>query len=142
MCHIQDYNSIVLDETHRRIVESELEMWHQNYLPDGKDLPPGSIVLDAGAGCGETAFFFLQHGAARVVSIEGDPKILYALRHNFGADPRVIIIPVMLSHLKIDIDGGEEGMLLETHFPFVLTELWQDGRSETRLWKLTRRSRY
>jgi predicted RNA methylase len=134
MCNLQDYEQLVLDEIHRRILENELEMWHRCYLPCGK------TVLDLGAGNGETALFYLNHGAEKVVCIEGDPKAIPALQHNFGKDIRVIIVPLLLDHVKMDIDGGEEGMIVETHFPFHLREVWRDSQTQTRLWKLIRQN--
>ena len=34
----------------------------------------GKTVLDVGAGCGETAFFYRLYGAKKVVAIEADRK--------------------------------------------------------------------
>jgi predicted RNA methylase len=136
MCSIKDYASIELDPYHLALVLKELEMWHVQYLPCGRR------VLDVGAGCGETALFYLKHGAEQVVCIEGDPKVLGILHRNFDKDPRVTIVPLMLDHIKVDVDGAEEGMLVETHFPHELRHLWRDGDSETRLWRLSRRSRH
>ena len=133
MCNLKDFESLELDPYHAALVRKELEMWHHHYLPCGK------TVLDVGAGCGETAFFYLKHGAERVVAIEGDPQALNILYHNFEKDPRVTIVPAMLDHIKVDVEGAEEGMLLETHFPHELRHLWRDGDSDTRLWKVVRR---
>ena len=136
MCTLKDFESLELDPYHADLVRKELEMWHVQYLPCGRR------VLDIGAGCGETALFYLKHGAEEVVCIEGDSKALAMLQRNFGNDRRVRIIPFMIEHIKIDIDGAEEGMLVETHFPHEFRHLWRDGDSETRLWRLSRRSRH
>lgn len=131
MCKRSDFETLRLDEIHRAIVMRELDMWHEKYLPCGKN------VLDIGAGCGETALFYLNHGAERVVCIEGDNKALTHLHWNFSNDPRVKIVPLLIDHIKIDVDGAEEGMLLETHSPASFFEpIWRDGNSSTILWKL------
>ncbi len=134
MCTLKDFESLELDPYHAALVRKELEMWHRQYLPCGKR------VLDVGAGCGETAQFYLLHGVEQVVCIEGDPEALAVLHRNFDRNPHVTIVPLMIDHIKIDIDGAEEGMLLETHFPHMFEHLWRDGDSDTRLWKVTRRT--
>ena len=131
MCNLSDFASLELDKYHASLLVTELELWHQQYLPCGKN------VLDIGAGCGETAQFYLKHGAQKVVCIEGDAKVLAILHRNFDDDSRVVIVPFMLDHLKIDVDGAEEGMLLETHFPPEFKQIWRDGNSETRLWRVS-----
>ncbi len=133
MCTLGDFDSIELDDVHRSLVQTELEMWHEQYLPCGKK------ILDIGAGCGETALFYLKHGAEKVVCVEGDPEALRILHRNFDNEPRVIIVPLMLDHIKIDVDGAEEGMLIETHFPAPVFEpVWRDGTTDTVLRRLTR----
>lgn len=111
MCSLEDFEKLMLTPIHKSYVNTELSMWHRCYLPVGK------VVLDVGAGCGETAFFYLNHGAQRVICIEADNEALEMLRRNFGADDRVVIVSAKLDSIKIDIEGGEQGMLLETHFP-------------------------
>ena len=64
MCTLGDFDSIELDDVHRSLVQTELEMWHEQYLPCGKK------ILDIGAGCGETALFYFKHGAEKVVCVE------------------------------------------------------------------------
>jgi len=66
MCTLEDFRSLALTEQHRATLEGELDMWHKHYLPIGQ------TVLDVGAGCGETALFYLKHGAQRVICIEAD----------------------------------------------------------------------
>ena len=119
MCKPEDYQKLdLLSYHHRRYVDPndknyELDLWHRDYLP--KDIT-GKWVLDGGAGCGETAFFFLAHGAAGVVCFEPDPRALECLRKNFGSDPRVVIIPHPIDFAKLDIEGSEKDMIIETHF--------------------------
>lgn len=104
-------------------MEAELSDWHKIYIPSprsrleyGRELV-GLTVLDVGAGCGETAQFYLLHGATHVVCIETDPAALHHLRQNFGLDSRVTIIPRFVNLAKIDIEGSEEWLTVETHFP-------------------------
>src|SRR5437867_10380800 len=67
MCTPDNYKHLWLEPTHHaRYVDPhdknyELDLWHKWYLPpDGVE---GKIVVDMGAGCGETAQFYLLHGA-------------------------------------------------------------------------------
>ncbi len=129
MCSVSDYQRLNLTEYHAETVRNELEMWHRSYLP------VHGTVLDVGAGCGETAFFYLNHGAERVVCVEGDPEALECLRKNFGSDPRVIIIPLMIDSLKIDVEGSEKNMIVETHFPPVFRQVEKLNQT-TSLWKI------
>jgi len=117
MCSIQDFERLELDEQHRLTVEQELEGWHSWYLP------VEDTVLDVGAGCGETAFFYLNHGAKKVICVESNPKVVGLLRKNFGGDGRVIIVEAHVDSIKIDIEGSERNMIFETHFPFRLEKI-------------------
>ena len=108
----------------------EWSYWKRTYLP------PFSLqektVLDIGAGSGETAYFFFEHGASKVVAVESseeDVKFLRenARRHDWNIE--IIEQPFSLSHLKepfdfmkMDIEGGER-LLLDLDkidFPCVL----------------------
>jgi len=111
-------------------------MWHLYYLPH-KSLA-GKTVLDLGAGCGETAQFYLNHGASRVVCIEPESKSLEYLRKNFGKDPRVVIVSDFIDHIKMDIEGAEEGMIFEAHFPVRVRKL--SGSPRETLWRIERRT--
>ena len=94
--------------------------------------------MDLGAGCGETAFFYLNHGADHVICVESDREALVHLRRNFGGDSRVTILPVHVDSVKIDIEGSEEGMVLETHFPVRFRSVRRLGPN-VRLWRLEKR---
>lgn len=118
MCELSDYDDLELLPLHRGLLRTELAEWHDYYLP----IAEGSTVLDVGAGCGETARFYLMHGAARVIAIESDPAAYRCLLRNFqplGA--RVLPIRAEVGKIKIDIEGAEENMDLEVHFPHVWT---------------------
>jgi hypothetical protein len=97
-------------------------------LPRGHYLPPFSLkgkkVLDIGACCGETAWYYLQHGAKKVTAIECDEKRLDILRDNIdrlGLNIDVVAEPFAVSHLtdfdydfiKCDVEGYEM-ILLES----------------------------
>ena len=131
MCTLEDFRDLSLTEQHRATLEHELELWHRYYLPIGR------TVLDVGAGCGETAHFYLNHGAQRVICIEGDVKTLEFLRRNFGSDARVTIVPAILDSIKIDIEGAEENLVVESHFPPHFHPLEKLDENVT-LWKLQR----
>ncbi len=110
MCRLEDYDSLQLLPAHRETLKSELHIWHKHYLPIGK------TVLDVGAGCGETAYFYLRHGAERVICIESNPEAIRMLHANFNHDARVLILEATIDSVKVDIEGGEDKMVLETHF--------------------------
>ncbi len=112
MCRIEDYSFLKMTPVCRAILEHELEMWHNMYLP------VSGTVLDVGAGCGETAFFYLKHGAKQVVCIEGNKDCFNNLCSNFKDDDRVIPMSSFVNNIKIDVSGYERGMVFETHFPF------------------------
>ena len=114
MCTLADFAHLEIPGPWEYWLQSELEWWHHDYLP----IVAGSTVLDVGAGCGETAQFYLHHGAAHVVCVEGHPSALRHLRRNFGDDPRVTIVAAAIDRIKIDIEGAEADMDLEIHFPW------------------------
>ena len=135
MCQIRDYDGLAMTDWHRETVRLELKHWHKY------PVPRGGTVLDLGAGCGETAFYYLSHGAARVIAVESDPEALSFLKRNFGDDPRVLILPEHLDNVKIDIDGGEKEMILETHFPVRWRRMWKrmSMTVDCSLWRLDER---
>ncbi len=113
MCKLKDFELLDILPEHRGLLEHELEAWHRDYLP----VKRGATVLDLGAGCGETALFYLNHGAGKVIAIEGNPKAYAKLKKNFRNNPRVLPLRAMINKIKCDIEGGEEDMVVETHFP-------------------------
>ena len=73
-------------------------------------------VLDVGAGCGETAAWFMEHGASSVVCVEADPMKAGMLRRNGFTDViarRFRLSDLLIPHdfLKVDIEGGERLLL-------------------------------
>lgn len=93
------------------------EDWEHHYLPiDVK----GLTVLDVGAGEGETARFFLDHGAKKVICIESDDFHYSLLAKNAVGRPMECAHKMFaLSDLdrdydfiKMDIEGAEKSLLL------------------------------
>lgn len=136
MCSESDYASLVLLRQHGDWVRAELEMWHADYLPAGK------TILDVGAGCGETAYFYLKHGAERIIGIEADPKAVEAFRQNFPeavivpSSAKLVLVEAVLDHIKIDIEGGEKGLVIETHQFNPKLKLHRAFGSNVNLWRL------
>ena len=100
------------------MIKTETVDWEKHYLPiDFR----GKVVLDVGAGEGETAMFFLKHGASKVVCVEScvdAAKYLAANAHNHPDRLTAINDKFQLCHLKIphdflkmDIEGYEEVLL-------------------------------
>ena len=127
MCDLKDFQHLKLDSWHKAILKNELEHWHRWYLP------VKGTVLDIGAGNGETAQFYLNHGASHVVCIEPETDYLYL---NFGKDPRITIIPLAIDSIKIDAEGVERNMVVETHFPVRFRLLNKIMATQIRIWKL------
>ena len=73
-----------------------------------------------------------------MVCIEPDSKCLEYLRQNFGKDPRVVIVSDSIDHIKIDIEGAEEGMIFEAHFPVKVRKL--SGSPRETLWRIEKRT--
>jgi hypothetical protein len=95
---------------------TEVDEWKKYYLPiDVK----GLTVLDAGAGEGETAKFFLEHGAKKVICIEPDAQSFHNLADNALRHPITPInrkfqlsdLDLDCDFMKIDIEGYEEELL-------------------------------
>ena len=108
----------------------ELDSWAQDIifeLPEFKKyyLPPfslkGKTVLDIGACCGETAWFYLKQGAQKVICIEPDPtrvKMIEINKKNLNMNVEIIADCFRPEHLslehnfvKCDIEGYETLLL-------------------------------
>jgi len=98
------------------VILDESVDWVKHYLPIKVQ---GKTVLDVGAGAGESARFFLLHGAKEVVCVEPNPYAFKDLKLNATYHQ---IVPIndyfKLGHLafthdfaKIDIEGYEEILL-------------------------------
>ena len=109
---------------HALYVIREWDMWKKYYLPNSS--LNEKTVLDVGAGCGETAFFYFLHGAKKVIAIESSIKAVECLKENARTNGwNIEIIPhsFKLEHLKIphdfmkmDIERGERELL---KFPII-----------------------
>jgi len=132
---MKNFDSLKLTNTHFGYVKDELPMWHQHYYQNR------GTVIDIGAGCGETAMFFLNHGADRVIAIEADSIAIKMFQENFPEsyivpeNAKIVLIPAHIDHVKVDIEGAEKGMIIETHFP-LKWNLIEKNRNVTRLWRL------
>jgi predicted RNA methylase len=129
MCTIDDYKDMVMCQTHKNYIAQELEEWHKTYLP----IPPGSVVLDLGSGCGETARFYRLHGAKHVIGIESDAKCVANARIN---EPTAEFICAAIDRIKCDIEGGEKDMIIEDHLSseFKVIHTYPNG---VRIFKMT-----
>jgi hypothetical protein len=90
--------------------EHEREIWEKYY-------PKGSPILDIGADPESVRFF--QNRGQQVIPI-GD---------SFGSH---------IGAIKIDIDGSELGMVLETHGPMKWKHLYTFPGTQTCIWRLER----
>ena len=98
-------------------IQSETNDWFKYYLP--VDLK-GKVVLDVGAGEGESALFFLRHGASHVYCIECCDYAFQNLKLNARNCARITPIHKLfdlqdlerkVDFLKMDIEGYEEVLL-------------------------------
>ena len=112
----------VFSPTRLSMILAEMSDWNRSYLPIDMS---GLTVLDIGAGEGETAKFFLDHGAAKVICVEPCTRAYHYLARNTSAHPeikainkRFMVKDVCLPHdfLKCDIEGYEE-VLLDVKLP-------------------------
>ncbi|MGI0080718.1 MAG: 50S ribosomal protein L11 methyltransferase [Nitrososphaerales archaeon] len=98
-----------------KLLVTELEIWKKWYLPPFS--LEGETVLDAGAGCGETAAFYLAQGARKVVAVEIDPVAFDLLRRNVVSNSMNVeaynesfserFLSPNIDFAKIDVEGSE-----------------------------------
>lgn len=93
--------------------KDELEIW-EKYYPKGK----GKYIVDIGSDK-ESMKFFYGHGAKKVYCI-GD----YFNSH------------VSDGGIKIDIEGAERGMIIETHYKNPKLVLLHEFENGVKLWRL------
>jgi SAM-dependent methyltransferase len=88
-----------------KLLFSEWKAWEMWYLPsNGLD---GKVVLDVGAGTGESALFFYHHRARKVIAVEPNPEALTFLHHNKDLNRwnmQIIEEPFKLDQLKLPFD--------------------------------------
>jgi hypothetical protein len=108
-----------LDSYGFSILVDELEIFNKYYLPS---FPlTGLTVLDLGACCGETAWFFLKHGAAKVICVEllkSRVALMEINKKKLNLNMDIIPEAFNVEHLKIphdfikcDIEGAETLLL-------------------------------
>lgn len=110
---------LVLLKRHAFVLINEWNTWEKYYLTD---FPlEEKTVLDVGAGCGESAFFYFLHGADKVVAIECNVEAVERLVENAHTNRwniEIIAEPFKSEHLeipfdfmKMDIEGNERQLL-------------------------------
>jgi SAM-dependent methyltransferase len=115
------YNNILhMTPLHASIVVTDWRIWLKCYLP--AFALKGKVILDVGAGCGETAHFYLMYGARKVIAVEPDSIAAKLLAENVrrnGWNVEIIDREFQLDDLNIQhdfmkMDGeGCEAALLE-----------------------------
>jgi hypothetical protein len=101
---------------------NEIPDWEQYYLPINiKNL----TILDVGAGEGESAHFFLEHGAKQVICVELNsfcfPNLIQnSKNHNIvpilKPYSNKLLTSLHFDFIKMDIEGYE-AQILKTHLP-------------------------
>ena len=86
----------------------------------------GKRVLEFGADWGSTAYYFLEHGAIKVIAVEGSKESASELFNNYGSEPDIVCIEKMILSpddfenlissyeadiIKVDIEGAEKHIL-------------------------------
>ncbi len=138
---------------------NELPQWKKYY----SILPArGKVVLDVGAGCGETAYFYFKRGALKVICVEPNRFAVECLRENAKRNHWSVEIleqPFSLEMLdtlqfdcmKMDCEDGCEAQLLnygkplppsiiEVHDSSTLTKFQAKFEPEFRLLREPQRS--
>ena len=99
-------------------------------------------MLDAGAGCGETALFYLNHGAKHVICVEPPGEALRMLKKNFGGDSRVTIVESSVDLIKCDIEGAELDAVFEIHFPVKFEKVAGGSDPHASIWRIKKKEDY
>ena len=137
MCTLEDYSHLAMIPYCRNLLEKELVEWHKWYLPQ-KSIE-GKTVLDVGAGCGETAFFYLNHGAKHVICVEPPGEALQMLKKNFGGDSRVTVVESSVDMIKSDIEGAELDAVFEIHFPVKFKKIAEGSDPHASIWRISKK---
>jgi SAM-dependent methyltransferase len=120
-------------------MSDEWRIWKECYLPNFR--LEGKTVLDVGAGPGETALFYLLHGASKVICVEEAARQCAILSDNaktndwnvdilngpFKVD---MLTELRFDFMKMDIEGAEVELLnaqAPLSFPAVICLHYYDG---------------
>lgn len=106
----------IFSSNRRYIYVFDMDEWLKYYLPFSVE---GLTILDVGAGEGETARFYLEHGAKKVICIESDPEAFKLLLKNSQGRSMVCLnkkfsisdLNMDFDLVKVDIEGDEEALL-------------------------------
>ena len=101
------------------LILTQWDLWSKYYLPEFS--LQGKVVLDVGAGCGETAYFYFKHGASKVMCVECNEEALAYLKKNSARNnwnTEILDHPFELSDInreydfmKVDCEGSEAAIL-------------------------------
>jgi len=116
---------LVLLPQYASLFAHEWGEWQRWYAPTSLE---GKIVLDVGAGCGETAFFYFRKGARKVICVEPDKAALECLeentvRHSWNVEilPEAFRVEMLkeckFDFMKMDGEGCEAELLKVTRLP-------------------------
>jgi len=132
---------LILLPSHATMLAHEWPLWRRWYAPvsvRGKD------VLDVGAGCGETAYFYFKRGARKVICVEPDRAAIECLtenaaRHSWNVEIAHeafrldMLREYRFDFMKMDGEGCEKELLqlnklptravVESHSPQLTDEL-------------------
>ena len=159
------FSNYVLLKDGWRLNNESAEIMAREYPEWKYYLPPfnlkDKVILDVGAGCGETARYFLLNGAERVICIENNEECLRYLGVN-SYRGNIFVIPLdfsidMLSDIdydycKIDIEGYEaliingyekgiiklnmlKSMVIECHSIYCINKFKEMGFKEIHSWR-------
>ena len=113
------HTRLALSRDYLFMMLTEWGLWRRYYLP--KFSLQGKVVLDVGAGCGETAYFYFKHGASKVICVESNEEALANLRRNCSRNNwnvEILDHPFELGDInreydfmKVDCEGGEVVLL-------------------------------
>jgi SAM-dependent methyltransferase len=105
--------------------------WCKYYLPP-TSLRRDDLILDAGAGEGETLFFYYRLGFRNFRAVEPDKQMIRLLSQNITKMPGIhveiindCLKPEHLVHVsfaKVDCEGGEKELFGLDHLPFTVVE--------------------
>lgn len=134
--YIPEPFNLVVNFHHFQILATEFSLWKKYYAPPN----PNEIILDAGAGYGETAHLYYRYFSPKsVISIEPNKERFEYLKRNSKSNaakwPNHVIINDILrpehfetdylglgkcTFAKIDIEGAEKDFIDYKFPPFVM----------------------